>query len=77
MEPKIENVGFSLVLPLLFEGSGWQKGFLIEIDFASRFPPRQFEASELRIRPRDPENRVQGVRFTPGGLGEGHLDRFP
>ena len=27
MGPKIENVGFSLVLPLLFEGSGWPRAF--------------------------------------------------
>ena len=27
MGPKIENVGFSLVLPLLFEGSRERRGF--------------------------------------------------
>ena len=27
MGPKIENVGFSLVLPLLFEGSRWPRRF--------------------------------------------------
>ena len=26
MGPKIENIGFSLVLPLLFEGSGLPRG---------------------------------------------------
>ena len=41
----------------------------VEIDFASRFPPRRLGAKKkVEIGPRDVEIRVRSVRFAPSGL---------
>ena len=41
----------------------------MNIDFASRFPPRRLGAkTKIKIGPRDVEIRVRSVRFTPKGF---------